>query len=204
MNPRRSLVEAAEQIALNEQFKLKSINYKPKSRIRGLAFDKVSAVPPPRFQDSGRKRSKITRMPKIDRPKTDGPPGFYIDLPDGFRRDPGFNIPDRPDRGYGGIKMPTPGPDFSGDTPPKGYMVNPRYKPRDPMDKTADSRRSDRKFIPDTPMNRFLNSPRKPVGDTKRPSNTKRPSVAPVPSMYDKFKKAVDARDSKTVTRVPR
>jgi len=181
MNPRRSLVEAAEQIALNEQFKLKSIDYKPKSRIRGVAYDKVSAVPPPRFQDSGRKRPKITRMPDEsgESPLRKGP--YILDRPGGFRRDPGFNIPDTPDRGPGGVRMP--GPDFSGDTPPKGYMVNPSYKPRDPGDIRADNRRSDEKFIPDTIMNRILYSPRKSPGDTKRPS------VAPVPSMYDKFKR---------------
>ena len=181
MNPRRSLVEAAEQIALNEQFKLKSINYKPKSGIRGVASNR------------GIDKKGMPSLRKIrDRPGGIKMPGMP-DLPDGFRGEPGFYMPGRPDRGFGGRKMP--GPDFSGDTPPKGYMVNPIYKPREGGLRTMEYRKSDRKFIPDNPINRLLYSRPKSPGDTKKPSDTKkssdtkRPSVAPVPSMYDNFKR---------------
>ena len=181
MNPRRSLVEAAEQIALNEQFKLKSIDYKPKSGIRGVASNRgvdKTGMPPRLLPNNKREKPSVRKLPdRLDGIKMPGMP----DLPDGFRRDKGFNIPDTPDRGPGGVRMP--GPDFSGDTPPKGYVVNPVYKPRDPNDMRADSRRSDKKFIRDTDLP-FLRNTRPP----KSAGDTKRPSVAPVPSMYDKFK----------------
>ena len=192
MNPRRSLVEAAEQIALNEQFKLKSINYKPKSGIRGVASNRgidKTGMSPRLLPNNKREKPSVRKLPdRLDGIKMPGMP----DRPGGFRRDPGFNIPDTPDRGPGGVRMP--GPDFSGDTPPKGYMVNPIYKPREGIRRTMEHRKSDQKFIPDNPINRLLNSPRKSAGDTKRPS------VAPVPSMYDKFKKFKKASDARYET----